>query len=104
MSYNAEIKLLDERLNLLSPKQRFALILFYVFDIDLSEIADLYKLKELKVKSILTDSRKKLNMPIPFFRWVLSYQLSLQPPKRFIVDDLISNTYYKTGVEQYRPY
>lgn len=104
VSYNAQIKLLDERLNLLSPKQRFALILFYVFDTDLSEIADLYKLKELKVKSILADSRKKLNMPIPFFRWVLSYQLSLQPPKRFIVDDLISNTYYKTGVEQYRPY
>ena len=104
VNYNAQIQLLDERLNLLSPKQRFALILFYVFDTDLSEIADLYNLKELKVKSILADSRKKLNMPIPFFRWVLSYQLSLQPPKRFIVDDLISNTYYKTGVEQYRPY
>lgn len=104
VNYNAQIQLLDERLNLLSPKQRFVLILFYVFDTDLSEIADLYNLKELKVKSILADSRKKLNMPIPFFRWLLSYQLSLQPPKRFIVDDLISNTYYKTGVEQYRPY
>lgn len=104
VSYNAQIRLLDEKLDLLSPKQRFALILFYVFDTDLSEIADLYNLKELKVKSILADSRKKLNMPIPFFRWVLSYQLSLQPPKRFVVDDLISNTYYKTGVEQYRPY
>ena len=104
VNYNAQIQLLDERLNLLSPKQRLALILFYVFDTDLSEIADLYNLKELKVKSILADSRKKLNMSIPFFRWLLSYQLSLQPPKRFIVDDLISNTYYKTGVEQYRPY
>ena len=96
-------KQLNERLGLLSSKQRLALILFYVFDCEIFEIAKLYNVNEIKMKSILADSRKKLNVSIPFFRWVLSSQLSKQEPCKFLLYDECSNTYYKTGVGVYRP-
>lgn len=37
--------------------ERLALILFYVFDCEIFEIAKLYNVHELKMKSILVDSR-----------------------------------------------
>ncbi len=103
VSYEKQKKQLNERLGLLSSKQRLALILFYVFDCEIFEIAKLYNVNEIKMKSILADSRKKLNVSIPFFRWVLSSQLSKQEPCKFLLYDECSNTCYKTGVGVYRP-
>ena len=37
----------------------------------LSEIAELFNVKEAKAKSIVANARKKLNMSIPFFRKVI---------------------------------
>ena len=48
-----------------------ALLMFYILKMSLSEIAELFNVKEAKAKSIVANARKKLNTSIPFFRKVI---------------------------------
>lgn len=62
---------LNDSFALLPEQQRLVLLMFYILNMSLSEIAELFNVKEAKAKSIVANARKKLNMSIPFFRKVI---------------------------------
>ena len=66
-----QVHKLNDNFALLPEQQRLALLMFYTLNMSLSEIAELFDVKELKAKSIVANARKKLNTSIPFFRKVI---------------------------------
>ena len=66
-----QVHKLNDSFALLPEQQRLALLMFYILNMSLSEIAELFNVKEAKAKSIVANARKKLNMSIPFFRKVI---------------------------------
>lgn len=69
--YEIQVHKLNDSFALLPEQQRLALLMFYILNMSLSEIAELFNVKEAKAKSIVANARKKLNMSIPFFRKVI---------------------------------
>ena len=66
-----QVHKLNDSFALLPEQQRLVLLMFYILNMSLSEIAELFNVKEAKAKSIVANARKKLNMSIPFFRKVI---------------------------------
>ena len=66
-----QVHKLNDSFSLLPEQQRLALLMFYILNMSLSEIAELFNVKEAKSKSIVANARKKLNTSIPFFRKVI---------------------------------
>lgn len=66
-----QVHKLNDSFALLPEQQRLALLMFYILKMSLSEIAELFNVKEAKAKSIVANARKKLNTSIPFFRKVI---------------------------------
>lgn len=66
-----QVHKLNDSFALLPEQQRLVLLTFYILNMSLSEIAELFNVKEAKAKSIVANARKKLNMSIPFFRKVI---------------------------------
>lgn len=66
-----QVHKLNDSFALLPEQQRLALLMFYILNMSLSEIAELFNVKEAKAKSIVANARKKLNTSIPFFRKVI---------------------------------
>lgn len=66
-----QVHKLNDSFALLPEQQRLVLLMFYILNMSLSEIAELFNVKEAKEKSIVANARKKLNMSIPFFRKVI---------------------------------
>ena len=66
-----QVHKLNDSFALLPEQQRLVLLMFYILNMSLSEIAELLNVKEAKAKSIVANARKKLNMSIPFFRKVI---------------------------------
>lgn len=66
-----QVHKLNDSFALLPEQQRLVLLMFYILNMSLSEIAELFNVKEAKAKSIVANARKKMNMSIPFFRKVI---------------------------------
>ena len=66
-----QVHKLNDSFALLPEQQRLVLLMFYILNMSLSEIAELFNVKEAKAKSIVANARKKLNTSIPFFRKVI---------------------------------
>lgn len=66
-----QVHKLNDSFASLPEQQRLALLMFYILNMSLSEIAELFNVKEAKAKSIVANARKKLNTSIPFFRKVI---------------------------------
>ena len=66
-----QVHKLNDSFALLPEQQRLAFLMFYILKMSLSEIAELFNVKEAKAKSIVANARKKLNTSIPFFRKVI---------------------------------
>lgn len=66
-----QVHKLNDSFALLPEQQRLALLMFYILNMSLSEIAEMFNVKEAKSKSIVANARKKLNTSIPFFRKVI---------------------------------
>lgn len=62
-----QVHKLNDSFALLPEQQRLVLLMFYILNMSLSEIAELFNVKEAKAKSIVANARKKMNMSIPFF-------------------------------------
>lgn len=56
--YEIQVHKLNNSFDLLPEQQRLALLMFYILNMSLSEIAELFNVKEAKAKSIVANARK----------------------------------------------